>query len=196
MIPTGNCSCWKIVLAIVSAITRNAAPMMALAGRSCRWSGPKIRRTPCGIISPINPISPLRLTAMAVIKAESAKATVLTLLISTPRFCASCSPRLRAFNLWQIVSRPISPPIMQTAAMMRTGQSFGCYVAHQPVNCGSKFVAFCYRCKEHNDGGKKGVDDDAGQQQTRYLPFAGESADQPDQPDRAERACECEKADW
>jgi len=69
--PTGNSAEEIMTRAKVSDATRNIAPKMALSGSNWRWSGPNTSLTACGTTSPTNPISPLRLTAVAVIAAAT-----------------------------------------------------------------------------------------------------------------------------
>jgi hypothetical protein len=70
MTPTGSCSGSTRVRASVSAASRKAAPVRALAGSSRRWSLPSSRRSACGTTRPTKPTEPATVTAVAAAEAH------------------------------------------------------------------------------------------------------------------------------
>ncbi|MBA7640463.1 hypothetical protein ES703_48129 [subsurface metagenome] len=82
--PTGISDGAMTVRARRSAIMTKAPPPSAAAGRSRRWSGPKLNRMAWGTTSPTKPIKPLIETAAAVSIEPKPRITILSLSTFTP----------------------------------------------------------------------------------------------------------------
>jgi len=86
--PRGSSEGVKSVLASVSEKSRNTAPNKVEAGSRNLWSPPISSLAMWGATKPMNPITPVKQTMAAAIKAESAMERVMTSLTFVPRVLA------------------------------------------------------------------------------------------------------------
>ena len=92
ILPTGSSAGAASVLARVSANRQNMAPNRMENVKTVRVSLPKRSLTICGIISPMNPITPQHETAVATKMEEIINTETVILRVFTPVVCAVSLP--------------------------------------------------------------------------------------------------------
>ena len=96
MIPTGNKAPGIITLDKTEAMDKNAAPTNIALGRKNLWSSPTNILAICGATSPIKPITPTKLIAVAVIMDTKTRVLKRKKLRLIPILLALASPNLSA----------------------------------------------------------------------------------------------------
>lgn len=86
--PTGNSAGDTMVLAVVSASSKNIAPPKAEKGIRILLLGPNIILTICGTRNPTKPIIPEKETLTAIIIDEIMMISCFNFSVSTPRLLA------------------------------------------------------------------------------------------------------------
>ena len=98
MLPTGNSAGAAMVLANVSAKRQNIAPNKMEKVKTVRVSLPNSNLTICGIISPINPITPQHETAVATKMEDTMSTDSVIFRVFTPVVCAVSFPNCMIFS--------------------------------------------------------------------------------------------------
>jgi len=98
ILPTGNSDGDAMVLANVSAKRQKIAPKRMEKVKTVRVSLPNNNLTMCGIINPINPITPQHETAVATKIEETMSTDRVIFLVLTPVVCAVSFPNCMIFN--------------------------------------------------------------------------------------------------
>ena len=114
MTPTGN-PLIPDTFAIISAITRNAAPKAIDPGIRILFFDPTNALAICGPTKPMNPIVPVKQTIPAVIRDTNAMHVILSLDVFTPSVCAQFSPEYMTSSfLYMVMSNALVTPTIVT----------------------------------------------------------------------------------